>query len=216
MTIVTPSPSPAAAPLARREMRVAAIAALSAIPGVNVKSPGVWATQPSNTPEILVDCGIEQKASLGRTVPEYTTSCVLQVSARLISGTAESALDAIEALGATIEAVLLGNVAFIARLQQVSEVVSKTTLDSSAGHHTASLVMALTCEHVEVYSPDEIDPTQFPDISELLVHVDLTNIADRSGTYADPAFPSIVVPAPRTHGPDGREEATARATFPTT
>lgn len=204
-----------ASPLARREMRLAAFTALSLIPGVTVKSPGVWATQPSNTPEILIDCGIEQKASLGRTVPEYTTSCVLQVSARLISGTAESAQDAIEALGATIEAVLLGNVAFIARLQQVSEIVSKTTLDSSAGHHTASLVMALTCEHAEVYSPDEIDPSQFPDISQMLLHVDLTNVADPSGTYAGAAFPAAVQPAPRTQGPDGRDEGTARATFPT-
>lgn len=200
--------------LARREMRLAAVAALSTIPSVTVTSPGVWATQPSGTPELLVDCGIEQKASLGRTVPEYTTSSVLQISARLVSATAESAQDAIEVLGATIEAVLLGNVAFVSRLQQISEVVSKTTIDSSAGHHTASLVMALTCEHAETYSPDEIDATQFPDVTQLLVHVDMTNIADPTGTYASPAFPAAVQPAPRTRGPDGRDEAVARATFP--
>lgn len=205
-----------AATLARREMRLAAIAALTQVPNVTVKSPGVWATQPSNRPEILIDCDIEQKDSLGRTVPEYTTSSVLRVSARLISGTAESAQDAIEALGATIEAVLLGNVQFVGRLQQISQVVSKTTIDSNAGHHTATLVIALTCEHLEVYSPDEIDPTQFPDVSQLLVHVDLTNIADPSGTYPGSVFPSVVQPAPRTHGPDGRDEATASVTFPTT
>ena len=49
------------------------------------------------------------------------------------------------------------------------------------------------------------------DLSSLDIYYDLVNVVDKTGTYVNPAFPDRVLPAPRTHGPDGRLELFGRS-----
>jgi hypothetical protein len=61
----------------------------------------------------------------------------------------------------------------------------------------------------EVFFPIPTNPLQTVDIN-----VDTAAPFDPNGTYANPPFPSAVNPAPRTSGPDGRNEGALTISLP--
>ena len=66
--------------------------------------------------------------------------------------------------------------------------------------------LAFGLEFFELYEPNA--PI---DLQTITLNVDLQNIFDATGTYSNPPFPAAVVPAPRTTGPDGRDEGYVEA-----
>lgn len=218
--------------LFRRQMRIAVLDALKKAnlwlgdSPVSIDSPGNWDLQnlrseDSALPQILVRTGIEGKASNIRAgLPQFNSSVSIEVMCAVSSTTAEKAQDEIEGLWFLIENILLTDYSIIGSIQNVSSVDSKLEIDSSGNNHIAAISAAFVYEGFEVYDsqsfvnqPTDPQQPQFPvqpeptvNLNAAGVHMDLINIADPTGTYPNPPFPDSVTPAPRTHGPDGRDE----------
>ena len=219
--------NPTIAMLFRRQMRLAVVQALQnasldvdGVP-VDINSPGNWdiqQTEDDALPVIMVRTGQENKVSPTRSgIPQFNTGVGIEVKCVLGSTTAEKAQDDMELLWYQVENLLLTDYTLI-RFVQCAESVDSIFDCYSAGQiHLASMAGVFRYVGYEVY--DSQQPAQEPDsdlpdlnnqptvpLTEAGVHFDLVNVADLSGTYPDPAFPDSVKPAPRTEGPDGRDE----------
>lgn len=192
--------------------------------GQSVYSPFDWPTSPSSYPLILVHARKERKVSLGPNAPEFDVYTTVEILARTKSaaqvGDAGSAvaLAAAEALKLQIETALINNPAIWAdpaggqRIEQFTSVDSEINTNSEGDMPMAELAMSI---EVKFYQGPELffqiptDPLQTVDI-----YVDTAQPFDPNGTYSNPPFPSAVNPAPRTSGPDGRNEGALTLTLP--
>jgi hypothetical protein len=201
---------------ARRQLRLAVVAELrTQIQGVSILTPGDWPTPPEKLPALLVNIPTEQKQSINMGMPEFTTTSSVIVQGQVMAATAEDAQDRIEDLAYRVEnAVLLGY--WINRMvQQFVSVQTDVECTAEGGRQIAGFRMTFGLEMFESFDPTApvpqpsvwppADPTLAP-FQEVQLHVDLTSQFDATGTYANPPFPSAVQPAPRTAGPDGRDE----------
>jgi hypothetical protein len=198
--------------LARRTLRLSMQAALQAVTGVEVESPGDWETPTDKLPEIKLRVSGERKTSGARSAPTFTTTVGLELLARVSASTGEGAQDAIEALGERIETAVFTSLQLLGWLQQVSAVNSDTTITAAGKTHLAELRMLIDCE---VFESFQADPDDMARMQELLLTVDTAAPFDRNGTYSGPAFPQSVTAAPRASGPDGRAEGGLHIHFPT-
>ena len=201
--------------LARRQVRQAALVVLEALTGVTVLSPGDWETPPKNFPEVKLKCGNEQKTSTAKQSPTFTTQVTLEILARVQAATDVDAQDALEALGQRIEAAVFGCVALVRIIQQVSSVTTQTQISAEGKQHIGALLMTAQFEVFEAFDPIELDPSLAVTLAQMNVHVDTIKPFDAAGTYASPPFPASVTAAPRTVGPDGRDEGYIQIAIPT-
>ena len=213
-TLITAQPM-----LARRQIRLAVIAALEAIPGVLVESPGDWATPPASLPAVLARVTRERKESWPtRTQPEFDTTVTMEIEARVGAATAASAQDAIENLCYAIENAVLLSYSTIGIAQRVTSVDSEIEITAEGRTHFGAAKMLFAFETAETFDPTKTAPDATtwpvppPVIDALLsfgIHLDLAAPFDPNGTYVPSADapPYTPVPAPRTTGPDGRDEA---------
>ena len=192
--------------LARRQLRLAAKTAIEALTGVTVASPGDWETAPAKIPEIKLRCGGDQKARIASSAPNFTTTVTLEILATVEGATAEAAQDALEALGARLEDVVFGCLPLIRIVQQIAGVSTKSEITSRGGPHIGRQQMWVQLETFESFNPIDIDPSLAAAINDMRVHVDTASPFDGAGTYTSLPFPDAVAAAPRTTGPDGRDE----------
>ncbi|WP_233869684.1 hypothetical protein [Paraburkholderia adhaesiva] len=191
-------------------MRLAAVDALAraslAVRGepVTLHSPGDWNPPADRLPAVFVRTGRETKTSFNRGLPEFTTECALEVKAIVKAPTAAQAQDDIEALWFAIENALLLDPALIAITQQFASVETALDIRAEGARHLAGIAASFAAEFPEMFDP----AARFPALAGVGLHADTIRPADPSGTYVNPPFPASVTPAPRTHGPDGRDEAT--------
>lgn len=191
--------------LARRLIRLAALDALKSdtdLAGVNIESPGDWTTPPSKLPAILMRSPSDRKESIAKTSPEFTTNVIIEIEARDDAKNPEEAQDNIEDLCFKIEQALLTNYGLIRLINQVASVDTKTEISADGKIHFGAAMMIFTFELPEMFEP----VTQFQTLDNVQLHADMQSPFDPSGTYTNPPFPSSVTPAPRTSGPDGRDE----------
>lgn len=190
-------------PTGRSAMRKLVVAALqTAAAAPTIQSPGDWSVPPTKLPAILVRCGDDQKTSTGPNgETQFNTDFVIEIRGIVSGATAEAAQDALEDLGATIEDVVLRNVAIRAETQDFPVVATSTEIKADGQKHFGAVSIAV---HFQIY--EAFDPDVATSLSEMALTADLRNVYDPSGTYANPPFPDAVQPAPRTSGPDGRAE----------
>lgn len=201
--------------LARRELRLAVQAVLQALPGVTVvESPPVTATQPKQMPYVGLRCGSERKVSVEKQMPEFTTTATIEITARVSATTAAAAQDAIEALANAIELSVLGAPSVVKLLQQVASITSTTDINGEGSAYQAETLISMDCEMFEVFDPTVIAPADYPGLEGVNLHVDAGRPFDATGVYPSPPFPAIVTPAPRTAGPDGRDEGYVQIDLP--
>lgn len=211
--------------LARRLLRLAVVGALEAAKTANsfnwtIDSPGNWATPEDSLADgyaqILVRCGDETKAGKGPNIPAFDTDCIIEVEARLKSVDRVDLQDQIEALGYTIENILLTDYSLGLAVQQFTSIHTRTEITSEGREQLAGLFMAFGMQAYEVFDAASVPPaaTTWPLVASPLVPLktiglmmDLQNVFDPNGTYLGAEFPDSVVPAPRSYGPDGRVEA---------
>ncbi|MEO1354492.1 MAG: ABC transporter permease [Pseudomonadota bacterium] len=192
--------------------------------GQAVYSPFDWPTSPTSYPLILVHARKERKVSLGPNVPEFDVYTRVEILARTKSpaqvGDAGSAtaLAAAELLKAQIETTLINNPliwqdpAGGQRIEQFTSMESDIDTSSEGDMPMAELVM-----HIEVkfyQGPELFYPIATVPLQTVNAHVDTASPFDPSGTYPNPPFPASVNPAPRTAGPDGRDEGALTITLP--
>lgn len=213
--------------LFRRQMRIAVVSALQKADLwlgddlVSIDSPGNWNVQQTPNdgvfPCIFVRTSTEGKASIMKAgIPEFDTSISIDVMCAVTSTTAEKAQDDIENLWYRVENLLLTDYSIVGSVQNVQSVDSRLEIVSSGNEHIAAISAAFVYEGFEVFDSQATEPpiTEFPvkpsktvPLNNVHIHMDLVNVADPTGTYPDSNFPNSVVPAPRKHGPDGRDEA---------
>ena len=197
---------------ARRQIRLLTVAAVQTLTGVTVLSPGDWETPPKNLPEIKVRAPSDRKVSAAKSAPNFTTTVTVEILARVSGVTDVAALDAIEALGAQIEDAVFGMSSLIAVIQQVASVSTQTLVTADGASHIGAALMSVDFEVFEAFDPSSI--AGLPTLQQILVNVDTVHPFDAAGTYTSLPFPASVTAAPRTAGPDGRNEATLQITLP--
>lgn len=198
--------------LARRQLRLAVI---KAIQGINLgmsfalESPGDWSTPPASLPAVLVRSPRERKESVARTMPEFTTTATIEIEARVAALTGEDAQDSIENFCYLIENAILSDYTTIGMIQQVLSVDTETEISSEGKFHFGGAKMSFSFEMFEAFDPTSINPNSVVPLLSIGLHADLVNVYDPSASYvpSTDAPPYTPVPAPRTSGPDGRDEA---------
>ena len=193
--------------LARRQIRGLMQAALTAFTGIKVESPGDWLSQPPDMPSIKIRCGTDRKVSQAKGPPAFSTTVLVELIARVQANSAAEAQDALDELGAGIEDGIFGNATLLTYISQFSTVTTTTTLTADGKTHFGGIEMSIECEVFESFDPVNISPNNLDDLQQLNVHFDLAQPFDATGTYTGSLFPDSVNPAPRTIGPDGRDEA---------
>lgn len=202
--------------LARRELRLAVLAVLQTLPGVSVvDSPPATSTQPKQMPYIGLRCGNERKVSAEKQMAEFTTTSTLEILVRVSATSAQAVQDAVEDLANSIELAVFGAPSVIALVQQIAGVTSTTEISGEASAYQAETLISVDCELFEVFDPTVIAPANYPAFEGVNVHVDAGRPYDANGVYLNPPFPDSVTPAPRTAGPDGRDEGYVQIDLPT-
>jgi hypothetical protein len=198
--------------LARRQIRLAALAALTgpAFVGVTIESPGDWSTPPEALPAILLRATDDRKESIAKGQPEFTTTISIEIGVRVGDIDPAAAQDAIEALCYTIEMALLTNTALISIVNQVASVDTKVEISSDGKIHFGGATMTVNFEVPEMFDPFATTPP--PALTSFGLHFDAGAPFDATGTYSNPPFPGL--PAPRASGPDGRDEGALDISLP--
>ena len=157
----------------------------------------------------------EQKQSINRGMAEFTTTASVVVQGQISAATAEAAQDAIEDLAYQVENAILKGYWITSMIQQFSSVQTEIEVTADGRRQLAGFKMTLSAETFEAFDPTvaapvgpawpPADPVIAP-FQEMQVHLDMVNPFDSNGTYPNPPFPGSVLPAPRTSGPDGRDE----------
>lgn len=196
--------------LARRQVRLAALAALQgANLGGRIECPGDWTTPPDIFPAILLRAVRDRKDGIAKSQPDFTTTVMLELEARIEAVSAEAAQDAIEALGYNIEQALFTNYGLNVIIQQFVSVDTETEISAEGKRHLGGLKMTIALELFEAF-----EPAITASLTSIGIHADMGNLFDPLGTYLNPPFPSAVQPAPRTSGPDGRDEGALDISLP--
>ncbi|MDB5822175.1 MAG: hypothetical protein JWR21_879 [Herminiimonas sp.] len=199
--------------LLTRQFRLAVIASLSGpeFLGVNIYSPGDWSTPSTKLPAILVRATSEGKDSVNVGRSEFNTGQIVELDLRVSEPTGEDAQDALEAILFNVQQSIFTNQALAAMGQILSVQRADDYTAEGAGHIGASK-MAVTFKAFEYFDSDT-DEIAVP-LTSMGIHVDSLGTFDAAGTYANPPFPASVTAAPRTSGPDGRDEGTLEITLP--
>lgn len=208
--------------LARRQLRLAAVAAINTIKttaGIaTIDSPGDWNVPPEKLPAVLLRGARGRKESINKGMAEFNSTVTLEIEGRVEAASASAAQDAIEALEYAVENAILTDYNVIGMVQQVASVDSEVEISSDGKRHLGGFKMSIACELFEAFDPTAVAPlaTTWPQIpsatvalTSLGLHADMAGTFDKNGTYVpSPDSPAYTpVPAPRTSGPDGRDEA---------
>ena len=195
-----------------RRMVVEALLKYNTAAGANVVELGDWPSDPESMPQILVYDSHSEQISNARTGPNFTATAFIMVDARVDNQVRSGAKREIDMLEAQIKQAVLCSQEIQSQLQQVSSIRTQKKMNSDTGAHAAQVIIEFGLEYFQ--SMDEYFPNIPPYIYEQAgVHADLTNVVDKTGTYSDPPFPDAVTPAPRTVGPDGRDEGFIQVDF---
>jgi hypothetical protein len=201
---------------ARRQLRLAVLGALrSSISGTTIVSPGDWPTPIEKLPALLVNAPNENKQSINKGMPEFTTTVSVVIQGQVTAANADQAQDAIEDLAYRVENAVLMGYWTTRMVQQFSSIQTEVECTADGGRQLAGFRMTLAAEMFEAFDPTReispetpwppADPTIAP-FTEARIHLDTASPFDSTGTYPDPPFPAAVQPAPRDSGPDGRDE----------
>lgn len=197
-------------PLAQSTLRKAFLKVLrDAAVAPTIVSPGDWSVAPEKTPTVQVRISEAVKQGKGNAGPiAFDTDVMIEVRAITSALTGEDAQDAIELLGADVEDALFRSPLLGHVVQSYRTVGTRTEVSAGQSMHYGSMAWAIRCQVYERFLP-EITAI----LEGITLTADLTNVADPTGTYPDPAFPAAVKPAPRTEGPDGRVEGFVNVQF---
>jgi hypothetical protein len=173
-----------------RALAVAAVTRTAIVPAGSVFSPRDWPTYAGQYPMILLQTPREEKTSLGRNVPQFTTTVVLKITARVKAAAspadagAITAEVAVEALKTAIEGALINDFDLTAAIQQFSFVNSVIKVDAEGEYHIGELVQEYG---LEIY--------QGPEDFATPVAISLDEVTLSAAEPAGTVRPAIELPA---------------------
>jgi hypothetical protein len=168
--------------------------------------------QSGKMPALLVYTFSERKEGISQagTAPMFRTTLTLVVEAKVEEAGQEAAEQALDDLMGAVEHVMLTSAPWVQRFEQISGVQIEITLNpEGAGKSSAKNVFGAKLGFDLVYT-EVFEPLITQPLTGVNLHVDAAGgPVDLTGTYTPP-FNYPVPPAPRTEGPDGREEIAAQ------
>jgi len=165
-----------------------------------------WPTGEEKMPAILFNKEQDFKTSLLRGVPSFTAVAMLTLDVRAMGNTRQDARGGIDRLLDQIEIGLMTDYELRKEVQQFASFESRGNIDSNTGKHIAHYTLDVALEYYE--GPERYPAIPVIPLKQVNVNVDVVNRFDANGTYDDAPFPKAIAPAPRTSGPDGRNEGT--------
>lgn len=200
-----------------RGLVVTALRNANTLAGDRVFAPRDWPVASKDMPALLVDDEREESRSRGNAgFPAFHTTAFIVVDGRVesvASGDPDAALAAVKAdlatLRSQIKAAVMASYDIVRQVEQIAAVRSQVAVSAESKKHVGELRM----EFAFVY-PEDFEPVITDELQGMDVHVDTIDPFDATGTYPDAPFPDAVPPAPRTSGPDGRDEGRLTFDFP--
>lgn len=178
--------------------------------GSRVFTPRTFPTWKNDYPMILVRRAHEHKQGTGRNgASQFNTTGTLSIIIRctapgaVADAAAEIAQDAAWDIKRQVEVALVNATPLMIQLQQIPTIDSEGRDFGDGAQPVAEVRIALALEWFE--DPRSFAPPEITDLEGADVSTDLVNVFDAVGTYV-PDFPYSVAAAPRTSGPDGRDE----------
>ncbi len=172
--------------------------------GRRVFVPRDWPTQGAEYPCILVQTPREVKVSKWKGQPEFDTTVTVSVTGRVQGGTPEQAEGFADQLGNQIEQAVLTDFDLIRSIEQFTTVITDIRVSNDGEYHIGEVQVALDLQVFQVFEPTD-NPANTASLNNLRLHLDAINPYDATGSYSS-EFPASVTTAPRTSGPDGRDE----------
>jgi hypothetical protein len=192
-----------------RELVIAALKAANTLAGANVFAPRDTPLASSELPAIMVDDQREDSESRGNAgFPAFLTTAILLVEAKVERETSEAVKADLSTLRRQIKVAILTDWSIVASVEQVVGVRTETAISAEGKKHVGELRMQFAFRY-----PEDFEPVITDQLDGLDVHADLLAPFDPTGVYPDAPFPEAARPAPRTSGPDGRDEAALSITF---
>jgi hypothetical protein len=211
---------------AQRLLRLAVVGLLKQkLNGFLVESPGVWPVPQDKLPAVLVRAPNGDKQSINKGLPEFNTTVTVEVLGQVKGDRPDLAQDAVEDLAFQVEQLILQGYWINRVVQQFASVSCDIEVRTDGQVPLAGFKMQIQCETFEAFDATVVIPdgTTWPmpepdtyttDLQGVNLHVDAVQPADPNGAYSNPLFPSSVTPAPRTGGPDGRDEGYLQIDLP--
>ncbi|QWA09793.1 ATP-binding protein [Sodalis ligni] len=133
--------------------------------GDRVYSPRDWATSADMYPALLVQTPFEEKHSLGRNAPQFTTVTTVRITGllqALDSATdddgAKKAEIALEALREQVERAVINSYDLTRQTQQFKSIRSTIDVSASGEGHTAQMLYELDIEYYQ--GPEDFYPVE--------------------------------------------------------
>lgn len=195
-----------------RGLVVTALRNANTLAGDRVFAPRDWPVTSKDMPALLVDDEREESESRGNVgFPSFHTTAILVVDGKVEGDTSDEAKADLATLRRQIKVAVLTDWDIITSIEQVVAIRTETSVTAGTKKHVGELRMQFAFRYPEDFEMAVTDELQGVD-----VHVDTIDPFDPTGTYPDPPFPDAVQPAPRTSGPDGRDEGRLTFDFPPT
>jgi len=169
-----------------RNLVVTALKVAGTDAGDRVYSPRDWSTRGEDYPVLMVQTPFEEKQSMGRNVPQFTTVTTIRVTGRLEAFDSETddgavmAEEGLEALRQQIEMAVINSYELTRSIQQFRHIRSAIDVDASGDGHIGQLTFEIDAEYYQ--GPEDFYPIQ----GVALQGVDLT-IEQPDGT-TQPGF----------------------------
>ncbi|CAM2759462.1 hypothetical protein CFR75_06085 [Komagataeibacter xylinus] len=102
-------------------------------------------------PNVYLQVPIDQGTSLGRSQPGFRRVAYLQIEGRVTGGTPGKVEDTLDLLAGQIEYALMQDASFQAQIQQVTEIDTRISIDSSGSRHLGVVTIRMGLEFDEYY-----------------------------------------------------------------
>lgn len=119
--------------------------------GQKIYTARSWPSSIDDLPSVYLQVPIDQGTSLGRAQPGFRRVAYLQIEGRVTGGTPGKVEDTLDLLSSQIEYALMQDAGFQAQIQQVTEIDTRISIDSSGSRHLGVVTIRMGLEFTEYY-----------------------------------------------------------------
>ncbi len=212
-----------------RDGAVTALVAANTLAGARVYSPQDWPTWTGIYPLVIIRTPRENAEAIAPRTwpPTFNTVVTLAIECRLDADTEADADAGVRQLVGQIKDGVFRNGQYIyeQQIQAFRGWRERLEITAEGRKHVGQAIVEIDVEILQTFDPtidaagnviaDTSGNVLAPALDTVGLRVDATNVYDPSGTYPAPTEPPYTpVSAPRTSGPDGRDEIAADVPLP--
>ncbi|MBV0888135.1 hypothetical protein KTQ54_06225 [Komagataeibacter oboediens] len=134
-----------------REAAAAILLNAGTMAGQKIYTARSWPSSIDDLPNVYLQVPIDQGTSFGRAQPGFRRVAYLLIEGRVTGGTPGKVEDTLDLLSAQIEYALMQDAGFQAQIQQVTEIDTRISIDSSGSRHLGTVTIRMGLEFTEYY-----------------------------------------------------------------